>query len=111
LRQELIDSGVPPEKTRRVRHILTNTVGGTAETVSQDVAHLPLENGDRMLLCTDGLTELVSDRGIVEIVGRPIRSQSACDTLIQLALDRGGKNNVTVVLVEFSDQSPKAATQ
>jgi serine/threonine protein phosphatase PrpC len=111
LAQELIDSGVPPEQTRRVRHILTNTVGGNAETVSPDVAHLILEKSDRVLLCTDGLTELVSDREIAEVVGRPIRPQAACDTLIQLALDHGGKDNVTVVLVEFTDQPLEAATK
>ena len=104
LAQELIDHGVPPEQTVRVRHILTNTLGGSGETVSPDIKHVALEEGDRLLLCTDGLTELVSDGEIAEILGRPLPPQAACDALIQLALDHGGKDNVTAVLAHFTQK-------
>jgi PPM family protein phosphatase len=109
LAQILIDTGVPPEETRRVRHVLTNTLGGSAEAVSPDVAHVGLESGDRLLLCTDGLTELVSDREIAEVLGRTLQPQAACDTLIEIALDHGGKDNVTVVLAEFAEKLPEKA--
>ncbi len=102
LAQELIDSGVPPEKTRGVRNILTNSLGGRRDTVSPDIEHLSLQQGDRLLLCTDGLSELVSDSEIAEIVGRPLAPQAAVDALIQLALDNGGRDNVTAILAEFS---------
>jgi PPM family protein phosphatase len=102
LAQELIDSGIPPERTRGVRNILTNTLGGKRDTVSPEVEHLALEDGDRLLLCTDGLTEMVSDDEIAEVVGRGLPPQAACDALVQLALDHGGKDNVTVVLADFS---------
>lgn len=103
LAQVLIDTGVPPEQTRRVRHVLTNTLGGSSEAVSPDVAHVALESGDRLLLCTDGLTELVSDREIAEVLSRTLQAQAACDALIEIALNHGGKDNVTVVLAEFTE--------
>ncbi|HEV3301416.1 MAG TPA: protein phosphatase 2C domain-containing protein [Planctomycetaceae bacterium] len=101
LAQALIDSGIPPEDTTRVRHVLTNSLGGRAEQlVSPDVRHVPLEDGDRLLLCTDGLSDLVSDSEIADEIVRAGHPQAACDALIELALARGGKDNVTVVLAQ-----------
>jgi serine/threonine protein phosphatase PrpC len=110
LAQELIDSGIPPEKTRGVRNVLTNTLGGRRDTVSPEVEHLVLEDGDRLLLCTDGLSELVSDDEIAELVGRDLPAQAACDALVQLALDHGGKDNVTSILAEFSADERNPST-
>jgi protein phosphatase len=83
--QELIDRGVPPEQAAQMRNALTNMLGGRHDAVSPDVSHLALEDGDRLLLCTDGLTNLVADREIAEVVGRPLPPQAACDALIELA--------------------------
>jgi protein phosphatase len=100
--QELIDRGVPPERTVQMRNALTNMLGGRHDEVSPDVSHLALEDGDRLLLCTDGLTNLVSDREIAEVIDRRSSPQAACDALIELALGHGGKDNVTVVLAQFA---------
>jgi PPM family protein phosphatase len=60
-----------------------------------------LTDGDRLLLCTDGLTEMVDDATIATELGRQTSSAEACRALIDLALDRGGKDNVTVVVADY----------
>jgi protein phosphatase len=102
LAQALIDRGVPPEETWRARNILTNALGGRNEFVFPEIGHVMLEHGDRLLLCTDGLTRDVADPEIAEILGHPFQPQAACDALVKLALDRGGNDNVTVVLADVS---------
>jgi protein phosphatase len=66
--------------------------------VSPDTVTTMLHRGDRLLLCTDGLTGLVSDSVIGELAmaGDP---ETACDRLVYAALNAGGHDNVTVVLV------------
>jgi len=103
LAQVLIDSGVPPEDTTRVRHILTNSLGGQEKVVTPIVGHLVLQDADRLMLCTDGLTDLISDEDLAEQLDQPSSLQATCDALVQLALERGGKDNVTVVLAELSE--------
>jgi PPM family protein phosphatase len=111
LAQVLIDSGVPPAETSAVRHILTNSLGGNEKLVVPDVGHVPLQSGDRLLLCTDGLTDQITDQEIGDALRRRLPLQATCDALIQLALDRGGNDNVTVVLAEFTEQLLEAAPQ
>ena len=60
-----------------------------------------LRSGDRLLLCTDGLPEMVDDATIAAELGRPTSAAEACRALIGLALDRGGKDNVTVVVADY----------
>ena len=102
LAQVLIDRGVPPEETGHARNVLTNSLGGQTNFVLPEIVHLVLEDGDRLLLCTDGLTTHVSDPEIAEVLGRSLPPQAACDTLVKRALDRGGKDNVTVILAEIT---------
>ena len=103
--QMLVDCGRLEEcdvASSGVRHVLTNALGGSSEHVDVDVDVLRLENGDRLLLCSDGLTDLVDDDAITEVLaGSPVSSE-ACDRLIQLALDRGGRDNVTVIVAGYA---------
>lgn len=110
LAQLLIDSGVPPEDAAGVRHILTNSLGGKSDVIAPNVGHVVLRAGDRLLLCTDGLTNDVADNEIAEVLERQSSPQAACDALIQLALERGGKDNVTVILAELAAE-PSATTE
>jgi protein phosphatase len=84
-----------------VRHILTNVLGGAVDQVDVDVDLLPLEDGDRLLLCSDGLTDCVDDDTIRATLQRALSSNEACERLVQLALDGGGRDNVTVVVASF----------
>jgi protein phosphatase len=64
--------------------------------------HVEIEPGDRILLCTDGLSDMVAAALIAEVLDCQPEPQSACDRLIERALDAGGADNITVVLCDVS---------
>jgi protein phosphatase len=104
--QELIDSGVlaPEEaRTHRTRHILTNALGGRLG-VRAEIHKLRLRDGDRLLLCTDGLTDLVEDALLAELLQRYPQPKEACQALVDAALERGGRDNITVVVAAYTIQ-------
>jgi protein phosphatase len=85
-----------------VRHILTNAIGGSTEHVDVDVDLLRLEDGDRLLLCSDGLTDLVDDNAITTALTGTHTSNDACTELMRLALDSGGRDNITVIVAGYT---------
>ena len=85
----------------RHRHVLTNALGGSCEDVQVDTDQMQLEDGDRLLLCSDGLTDLVDDEAITAILAEATRSSDACERLVQRALDSGGRDNVTVIVAAY----------
>jgi protein phosphatase len=100
---ELVKAGMlEPAKvaTHRFRHVLTQALGGPG-VPKAEVKHLALEVGDHLLLCSDGLFDLVPDDAIAAILGAAATSQEACQTLVDRALDAGGKDNVTVILARY----------
>jgi protein phosphatase len=70
--------------------------------VQVDVGHHQLAHGDRLLLCTDGLTELLSEVEIAALLDAHPRPDDACRALVGRALDCGGLDNVTVVLASYA---------
>jgi protein phosphatase len=106
LAQTMIDAGLlQPEaaRTARVRHVLTSALGGSPGVEAQ-FQKLHLANGDRLLLCTDGLTELVGDEQIADLLSVNPCPKEACQALVNAALGLGGKDNITVVLTAYSIQ-------
>jgi protein phosphatase len=104
LAQALIDAGVASRDdpaSRSMRHVLTAAIGSLGEQVDPQVQRLKLSAGDRLLLCTDGLTEIVDDEVIARVIRESESSQSACQALVDLALASGGPDNITVVLAHF----------
>jgi protein phosphatase len=67
-----------------------------------DVQSLSLESGDQLMLCTDGLNEMVSGSEISQIMQAATNAQEACDRLVTAALDAGGRDNVTVVSARYT---------
>jgi len=103
--QMMVDAGTITHEeaaTHRLRHVLTNVLGGNAELTDVDIDRLALADRDRLLLCTDGLTEVVGDDEIAEILGRAKAPEIACRSLVDLALERGGPDNITIVAARFS---------
>ena len=84
------------------RHILTNALGGSMGHVRVDIDLLQLESGDRVLLCSDGLTDLVDDDKIAKALLETHASKDACAQLLQLALQNGGRDNVTVIVAAYT---------
>jgi protein phosphatase len=104
LAQMLIDTGrLSPNDaaTSGVRHILTNALGGTHAGVEVAIRLVHLEAGDRLLLCSDGLSDCVDDDTIAKTLAEGTPSHETCEKLVRLALDRGGRDNVTVVVATF----------
>jgi serine/threonine protein phosphatase PrpC len=105
LAQELADAGQihPAEMaSHRLRHVLTRDVGGGHGNLEVDFQHLRLADGDRLLLCTNGLTDMVPDPLIAEVLRGTEPPQEASRALVELALERGGEDDVTVVLARYS---------
>jgi serine/threonine protein phosphatase PrpC len=98
--QSLVDAGLISREeaaTHRLRNVLTNAVGGSEKSIEVDVQRLALADGDRLLFCTDGLTEVVSDAEITEVLNRGKAPEVVCRSLVDLCLDRGAPDNVTVI--------------
>ncbi|MDK2463246.1 MAG: protein phosphatase 2C domain-containing protein, partial [Candidatus Korarchaeota archaeon] len=97
---DLLERGlITEEEARRhpQRHVITRAVGVYA-SANPDVGAVRLEPGDYVLLCSDGLTDFVSDAEIAEVVLGSGSPEEAAESLVDLALERGGRDNVTVVL-------------
>jgi protein phosphatase len=100
--QELIDRGViqPSEaRTWPRRNVITKAIGVFKEPDLEAVQG-DLKPGDTFVLCSDGLTGHVEDEEILQHVLN-VPAQSACEALIQLTLDRGAKDNVTVIVINI----------
>jgi protein phosphatase len=98
IEREFIAAGVAPEIAGKYSHMLTRCLRFDALQDRPDVYHLRLQPGDQLLVCTDGLTNMVAENYIAQCLDESPTAQSACDGLIALALDAGGKDNVTAVL-------------
>ena len=99
--QTLRDQGAMGEGPSRFDHILVNVVGGGGDEVSAEAHAVTLESGDKVLLCSDGLTGHVSDSQIEAVLSKPISLASACEELIEAAKADGGYDNITVVIASF----------
>jgi protein phosphatase len=103
--QALADAGaITPEQvsTHRLRHNLTSCLGGASRKIQMEIRHLRLMDGDRLLLCSDGLTDMVNEQEIGDVLRETEGSGEACDRLMNLALQKGGTDNITVVLARYS---------
>jgi protein phosphatase len=87
------------------RHVVTNAVGGDSANVKVEVHMLQLEAGDTVLLCSDGLTEMVPEKEINQILQAEADPEQACRRLVARANEAGGKDNITVVVAQFLDAS------
>lgn len=104
LARALEATGVDPADVQHVRHVLVNYLSGDPETSSiPEIHHMKLQSGDRLLLCTDGLSDLVDDETITSVMKRMEDPQEACDALIREAIGQGGKDNVTVIVASFTE--------
>lgn len=100
---ELVRAGsITPEEARRhhLRNVITRCVG-TEPQVEVDIQEVRLVSGDYVVLCTDGLSELVSDDFIKDVVLDAGNPTEACRQLVDLANQLGGTDNITVIVVHF----------
>jgi serine/threonine protein phosphatase PrpC len=83
------------------RNVVTNILGGTERGVQAELHSLDLHAGDVLLLCSDGLTEMVPEDQIAAILQHENAPQPACERLIAEANRLGGKDNITAIVARF----------
>lgn len=100
--QELVATGHISDEEARThprRNIVTRALG-IEPTVRSDVWSLPIVRGDRFVLCSDGLVDEVPDHEIADLVGTVEDPQSLAEQLVDMANRHGGRDNITVVVVD-----------
>ncbi|GAA3289454.1 PP2C family protein-serine/threonine phosphatase [Arthrobacter citreus] len=114
--QELVDMGqITPDEAliHPRRHVVTRALGTGSDTEA-DYWLIPVEPGDRLLVCSDGLTGEVSDGQLQQMLTSIANPQDACASMVEAALRSGGRDNVTVLVVDvegsFQGSVPAAAT-
>ncbi len=102
---ELLQSGAISEEQARThphRNVITQALGVTAPMdLHVEDNQYPMAPGQRLLLCSDGLSEEVADMEIESILSLGLTAQETVDQLIQSALGNGGSDNITVVLLDI----------
>ena len=101
--QMMIQRGeVKPEEARYYpgRNLITRAIG-TESSVQCDLFHLDLERGDCLLLCSDGLSNLVDDQEMLFEVVHGANKHNCCERLLAIAKNRGASDNVTCVLIQL----------
>ena len=85
----------------RHSHVITNVVGGNELGVTVEARAFEVQAGDRLLLCSDGLTEMVTNQAIAATLDAESSPESAAKKLLAQANDGGGRDNITVLIVRF----------
>jgi protein phosphatase len=83
--------------------VLTRCFDTSGKPASFDLFHLALRPGDRLLLCSDGLTDMVSDSNLLQIIRIAESTAEACRMLAATALRNGGRDNITLVLAHVTN--------
>lgn len=107
--QQLLDSGAINEEEALAhpdRSVISQALGADAVSIKVDSVSGELYRGERLLLCSDGLSGEVDDQQISSILSEHPDDASAVETLVQAALDNGGSDNVTVILFSANDSFP-----
>ena len=102
----MLDNGYISEEEAQLsasRNLITRALG-IADQVEVDVAQDTVQNGDTYLLCSDGLTDLVTDDVILQLLLLSKDGLKAgCKRLISLANEKGGKDNISVILISLQE--------
>lgn len=100
--QELVDAGQLTEaeaRTHRLRHVVTRSIDAIEETPA-DYALVPMVGGSRILLCSDGINNELTDGQIEVVLARPDEPQAIADALVDAAVAAGGHDNATAVVID-----------
>ena len=102
---ELVKAGqMTLEEARQspLKNELSQAIGSPLPIIP-DYNFCELKNGDKVLLCSDGLWDMLSDEEICYMVKQPQPARSICEELVKKANDAGGHDNITVVLIEYRE--------
>jgi PPM family protein phosphatase len=102
--EEMVRRGeLQPEEAahHHLRHVITNAVGGKELGINVECHRLELEPDDTLLLCSDGLTEMVPEDRIAAVLHADQEPRAACERLVAEANENGGKDNISVIVARF----------
>ena len=102
--QYLADKGIITQEetvNHPYKNMITQALG--MQKIDADVFTVPFGKGDTLLICSDGLTGNVSDREIEIVLSEDRTAQEKVDSLLQLALDRGGQDNISIIVVIYGE--------
>ena len=111
LMADMVRSGaVQPDDVARhqLRHVVTNVVGGPELGVNVEARALEVQNGDRLLLCSDGLTEMLTNEVIAATLDAELAPEAAAKKLLATANEGESTDNITVVVVRFDSADSDA---
>ncbi|WP_426416303.1 Stp1/IreP family PP2C-type Ser/Thr phosphatase [Aestuariirhabdus sp. LZHN29] len=109
--QELLENGSISQQEAEnhpQRNIITQSLGCPLDVLRVDSDSLEWLAGDTLLLCSDGLNDELSDEEIQSLLEQPIPPQRLADDLVEAALARGGRDNITVVIIRADAEKKKA---
>lgn len=113
--QRLLDYGHISEQealNHPQRNIITRALGGMEqEQVEAESIRDTFYRGEQILLCSDGLTDEVSYHEIADILSEGLDEQHKVDRLVQKALDNGGSDNITAILISAHDDAPEKVSR
>ena len=112
LMADMVRSGAlrPDEvATHRLRHVITNVVGGQELGVTVEARAFEVQAGDRLLLCSDGLTEMVTNEAIAATLDAEPAPEGAAKKLLAQATEAGASDNITLLIVRFDPADSNAA--
>ncbi len=110
LLQEQIDIGlITPEEAAASgnRNLVTRALG-VEDTVLLDLREVDLQDGDQLLLCSDGLNDLVRDEEMAQVLAGADAPDAKCQSLVDLANVRGGRDNVSVIIAQVRELPKKS---
>src|SRR5262249_24989816 len=87
-------------RVHRYRNVLWKYLGSNEVGEGPEVKQLPLQAGDRFVLCTDGLSGVVPDEKILNFFRDATDMEQCADGLVQMALDAGSRDNVSCIVLE-----------
>jgi PPM family protein phosphatase len=102
---EQVAAGILTEeeaKSHPLKNVVTRALGG-GPSVSPDLQELTFETGDIFIFCSDGLTTMLSDEEIRDSVASESDPKKLCESLVELANEKGGVDNITVVVAKIHD--------
>ena len=105
LGERLVEDGThkPNDRlVRELRNVLMQALGSKETECIPDVHDYLLENDDQVMLCTDGLSDMVDDSLIESVLKESPSAKAACQSLVDLALSNGGRDNITVIVARYS---------
>ena len=109
LLQEQIDAGLITQEqasSSTIKNLVTRALG-VEDAVMLELNEHNIEVGDCYLMCSDGLSDMVDDAQIASILGGPIPMEQKADSLVAAANENGGRDNISVLLVEVDAATEK----